>query len=127
MLKRVAKIASFPVFVLVARVIPWERIPSTCVFWHVTGLPCPTCGITRSVVALSHLDFPRSVTMHPFGVPAVGLFALWWVLSLYEIVAGKPVGILRWAHGRSALFAMIGFALIIVFGVVRIWLIVRGA
>ena len=127
MLKRVATIASLPVFLLAARFVPWERIPSTCVFWHVTGLPCPTCGITRSFVALSHLDFHRSVAMHPFGIPAMGLFGLWWVLSLYGIVGGKPVGMLRWAHGRGALLALTGFALLIVFGAIRIWLLVRTA
>lgn len=126
MLKKAATIASLPVLLLAARFVPWERIPSTCVFYHLTGLPCPTCGITRSVAALAHLDFHRSVPMHPFGVPAVVLFGLWWMLSLYEIAIGKRTRVLRWARERGVLLAVIGFALVAVFGAIRVWLLVRG-
>ena len=121
------KIVSFPLFVAMARFVPWERIPSTCVFYHVTGLPCPTCGITRSVAALAHLDLHGSVAMHPFGIPAVALFGLWWILSLYETAIGRRTDALRWARERGVLLAVIGFALVVVFGAIRIWLLVRGA
>jgi len=122
-----AKIVSFPLFLVVARFVPWERIPSTCVFYHLTELPCPTCGITRSVAALAHLDFHRSVAMHPFGIPAVALFGLWWILSLYETAIGRRTDALRWARERGVLLAVIGFALVAVFGAIRVWLLIRGA
>jgi hypothetical protein len=38
-----------------------------CVFYHVTGLPCPGCGLTRSCIALLHGDAVQSLRYHPFG------------------------------------------------------------
>ena len=127
MLRKAAIIASLPMFVLAARFLPWDRLPSTCVFYHLTGLPCPSCGITRAVIALTHLDFHRSVAMHPFGIPVLAVLGLWWVLSLYEIAAGKRTDVLRWARDRGVLLAVIGFVLLVVFGAIRIWLLVGGA
>jgi hypothetical protein len=43
------------------------------------------------------------------------------------MAAGKRTGVLGWARSRGALLAVIGFALLVVFGSVRIWLLVRGA
>ena len=45
--------------------------PSLCPFKMFTGLPCPGCGLTRSVVALLHGDPSASVFFHPLGVPLV--------------------------------------------------------
>jgi hypothetical protein len=36
-----------------------------CVFKGLTGIPCPTCGATRSVVHLSHGDILSAFTMNP--------------------------------------------------------------
>ena len=36
-----------------------------CVFKGLTGIPCPTCGSTRSVVHLSHGDILSAFTMNP--------------------------------------------------------------
>lgn len=31
-------------------------VPSTCSFRNLTGIPCPGCGLTRSMVAVAHGD-----------------------------------------------------------------------
>jgi hypothetical protein len=47
-----------------------------CAFRSATGLPCPTCGITRSVVMSLHGEFVRAWSMAPVGPVAVlGLLA----------------------------------------------------
>lgn len=38
-----------------------------CAFHASTGLPCPGCGLTRSVMALLHGQVRESVNFHPFG------------------------------------------------------------
>jgi hypothetical protein len=38
-----------------------------CAFYHVTGLPCPGCGLTRSCIALLHGEAVQSLRYHPFG------------------------------------------------------------
>lgn len=42
-------------------------LPSLCLFHNMTGLPCPGCGITRSVVCCGHLRFADSMAYHPLG------------------------------------------------------------
>ncbi len=47
--------------------IPLPRL-ALCAFQQVTGLPCPGCGMTRSVMTLASGDLVESLTLHPFGV-----------------------------------------------------------
>ena len=56
---------------LTAALLPREWIeagPSFCPFRQATGLICPGCGLTRSVVALAHGDLTASLYFHPLGV-----------------------------------------------------------
>ena len=125
-LKKACILASFPVFLLAARFIPWERIPSLCVFYHATGLPCPSCGITRAIVALTHFQFRRAMEMNALGFVLVGVLALWWVTSIYEIATSRRTRLSRWAGRKAALLAVIGLGVFIAFGTARIWLLVHG-
>ena len=44
--------------------------PCVCPFKIVTGLDCPVCGLTRSFVALGHLDFRSAWRFNKGGLPA---------------------------------------------------------
>jgi len=61
----------------VALVTPGIQLP-VCGFKTITGLPCPTCGITRTIIALSRGDVSRGVFMNPLAaiLCAVGLLYL---------------------------------------------------
>ncbi|MFN3649468.1 MAG: DUF2752 domain-containing protein [Armatimonadota bacterium] len=50
-----------------------------CGFLATTRLPCVGCGLTRSFIALAHLDFPRAAAFHPF---AFVLLPLAFILAL---------------------------------------------
>ncbi|MBR33112.1 MAG: hypothetical protein CMN77_17570 [Spirochaetaceae bacterium] len=41
---------------------------SFCIFYSLTGLPCPGCGMTRSVHFLMHGDLIHSLQYHPLGM-----------------------------------------------------------
>lgn len=55
---------------LAAMVIPDRRLESApvfCPFRRATGLPCPTCGLSRSWIALLHGRPRASFSFHPLG------------------------------------------------------------
>ena len=53
---------------------------TVCLVKNVTGVPCPSCGITRSLLLLIGGDFEKAVLTNPVGVVAgIGLLVtpLW--------------------------------------------------
>ena len=69
-----------------------SSVPSICLFKEVTGLPCPSCGTTRSLLLLMHGDFRESFMMNPFGM----------MLALALMV--MPLWIMADAFSRSGTF-----------------------
>lgn len=47
--------------------IPIKVTPPSCFVKKYTGKECPTCGLTRSIVALYNAEFNLSVKYHPAG------------------------------------------------------------
>jgi hypothetical protein len=39
-----------------------------CLFRHITGLACPSCGVTRSVMSLYHLHLADALYYNPIGL-----------------------------------------------------------
>jgi len=54
--------------------------PTLCPFRLATGVPCPFCGMTRSMLALGQGDLGASVRFHPLGpvLLVVAALGLWW-------------------------------------------------
>ena len=42
-----------------------------CPFRAITGVPCPTCGFTRALLALLRGDLMGSLRLHPMLIPVV--------------------------------------------------------
>jgi hypothetical protein len=56
-----------------------------CPFKIITGLPCPTCGLTRAVMAMTRLDFAAAFAFNPLGFAAaigIGLYLLYAAIVL---------------------------------------------
>lgn len=47
-----------------------------CVFLQLTGIPCPSCGLTTSFAHAAHLHWVASFTTQPFGFVAFWLTLL---------------------------------------------------
>lgn len=66
-----------------------------CAVKAISGYPCPSCGITRSMVEIGHGDVGRALSFHPLG-PA--LFAVLLVLVAVPIL---PTSTRDWLHTLS--------------------------
>jgi hypothetical protein len=53
-----------------------------CLFRHITTIPCPSCGITSSVLLLLHGDIHEAVYSNPIGIllAAAMIIAPFWIL-----------------------------------------------
>ena len=49
---------------------------SICLFYNTCGVACPSCGMTRSYIALLHGDFHKAIYFHPlfWAVPLLLIF-----------------------------------------------------
>ena len=90
-----------------------------CWLKALTGLPCPGCGLTRSVTHISHLHFGDALLDHPFGFPV-------YLLSVALVVAFVwPAGrrrMVRFLAKRESAAQRLYWGLVgsfIVFGVCR--------
>ena len=45
-----------------------QSVPVFCFFKNITGYPCPSCGITRSVSELFHGNIFEAIYMNPLGI-----------------------------------------------------------
>ena len=73
-----------------------EGGPVLCLFRRITGLPCPSCGMTRAFVALGHRDFHTAIYFN-LASPAVYM-ATWLMLLLGvgELIFARPLRQLIW-------------------------------
>ena len=79
-----------------------------CAFLHLTGVPCPSCGLTTSFAHASRLHFYEAFITQPFGVITFCLTALSIPLSFYFIYSRTPWSKLIYsAKSNQALYALI--------------------
>lgn len=69
-----------------------EHAQSLCPFKMLTGLPCPGCGITKSMAFFYQGEYYKSISYHLFG-PAVVVFSIGLFLLLaVELFSKKEIG-----------------------------------
>ena len=76
--------------------VPWaESGPVLCPFRLLTGLPCPSCGLTRSFCAMASGHLHAAAGFHLFG-PALFVALLALVpLLVFQAVIGRRIGWLQ--------------------------------
>ena len=63
----------------------WYFLDLPCVIRHITGLPCPGCGMSRAWLSVLRLNFGEAFRYHP----------LFWsipILAIYILYDGQPIG-----------------------------------
>lgn len=63
--------------------------PEWCLFRSATGIPCPSCGTTRSVLALMRGQLPQALLLNPLGVIMAGAMLLFPPWILYDRIRGQ--------------------------------------
>jgi hypothetical protein len=85
-----------------------------CVFKGLTGIPCPTCGATRSVVHLSHGDILSAFTMNPLTTLCLMTAVLCFIYGLLSAAFHLPrIGFLVTDKERTAMRAGVVMLLLV--------------
>lgn len=89
-----------------------------CPFLHVTGLPCPGCGLSRAMVKLLEGDWRTSLELHAFApLFVVALLLVTWAAILPQQQRAWFIGRLEWVERRT------GITAILLVGLMLYWLI----
>jgi hypothetical protein len=96
-------------YALVRPLLPGKELGPPCLFREVTGIPCPLCGMTTSVVATAHLHLGRALAANPGG-PVLVVLGLALSLSRLRSIRVSPL-LLLVALGASWLFELYRFSL----------------
>ena len=64
-------------------------LPNVCIFLRTTGLPCPGCGLTRSIVAAAHGNLALSLSYHRLGLLILVYVILQSIFNLFYLVIPK--------------------------------------
>ena len=59
-----------------------------CAFKRLTGLPCPSCGLSRSLQAAVEGDLSSSVAFHPLGLLLFSVVLLLFIHTLLRLLTG---------------------------------------
>ena len=85
-----------------------------CAFHKITGLPCPSCGISHMFIHLAALDFKSAFNDNQFLFFTWPLVAAEIIFIIFRLESGKDLP-------RANVAAIITFAVLLtVFGVMRI-------
>ncbi len=85
----------------------WPLFPDgvgfPCPLRTITGIPCPFCGLTRSVTATARLDLPAAFDFNPAGIAVVAvallLLVVWSVRRVHIPLWTIPtVFVVLWAY-----------------------------
>ena len=82
--------SSIPAFLIFSRVGLTQGL-WTCPFFKFTGIPCPSCGLTRSLISLSQGDFKTSWKYHSFGLVLTAIATVTIPYILTELILNKKM------------------------------------
>jgi len=91
---RATQAAAIAFGLLAARIVDPDRpLPfDVCVLKVLTGIPCPTCGLTRSLCHALRGDWSASLGYHPAGIALAVALIGWAIWAAAEGGRGQLVG-----------------------------------
>lgn len=98
-----------------------------CIFKSTTGIACPSCGSTRSVLLLSQGNITDAVLLNPLGLimAAIMLIAPFWLL--YDVILRKDTLYDSYKKAENIIkIKWVAIALIILILINWLWNIQKG-
>jgi hypothetical protein len=101
---------------------------SFCPMKNLSGLPCPSCGTTRSTMLLTKGDILNAIQINPLGLLAFGFLILAPCWLLYDHLKRKDSAWLtfRWFENKIQSNVVISISLIVLVAINWIWNIYKG-
>lgn len=84
----------------------------SCALRSITGVPCPTCGTTRTALALLDAEPAAALAVNPLAAVVGGIFIAGGVLALAWATLRWPVPSLGWRWSRTWTMTFIGVILV---------------
>ncbi len=83
----------------------------SCTFRKITGIPCPSCGTTRTALALLDFEPGLALAINPLATVAAVIFVIGGGLALLWVLLKGPTPTwgLRWSRGWTV--AIVGVIL----------------
>ncbi len=78
------------IILFIGSTMPALSLMPSCAFRMLTGIPCPTCGATRSIIALARGDVTASFIMNPLTALCLLAGILVFLYSLATVVFDLP-------------------------------------
>lgn len=91
----------------------WE-----CLFFKLTGVPCPGCGLTRACMLLLRGEVQASIRFHAFAPIFIVLIAMMVAATLLPRSITEPL-----IHRAETLERQTGLTIIILGGLILYWLV----
>lgn len=110
-------VAIVMIFLVSLLVPPFEQSRFTiCLFKNFTGVPCPSCGMTRAFLFLGHGQILKASALNPLALPVAIVFLLQGVRLMLRLATHSDY---RLQLSRFLLRILLAIVIIIVLG---IWL-----
>lgn len=79
-----------------------------CIFHRFSGLPCPSCGMTRALFAAAHGRFKEAFAWHPMGVALFAIAIGSAIVLLLEAAMGRRLVTVRerWLRAAFIMFML---------------------
>lgn len=74
---------------------------TVCIFKHVTNVPCPSCGTTRSVVTLMEGDVMEAFLTNPFGLLVATFILVGPPWIIWDLLTGNKTFMLWYERAES--------------------------
>lgn len=66
-----------------------DHVGSVCIMKKTVGIPCPSCGSTRSMLSLLQGDFETAIAYNPFGYIIMGGLMVVPCWLIYDLIGKK--------------------------------------